>query len=197
MSWNRRDLARYAVASFVAIAGLLAVPAALAQVPGVPVPALPEAPPLPPEVTDAMEQGQDLLVPVLVDAAYQAQPGVAAVGFAVRPACSAGSLALVLVAMSGAGLPLNPSPYMKPVFIACGGSYMDGPADMVFGQVDAAAGEQLEDAVQPGLDQVHDGIQPIRPNLNEVCGAVAAIGTAPSQVPAPLNRFNMIDVLCG
>jgi hypothetical protein len=78
----------------------------------------------------------------------------------------------------------------------CGAASQDGPADAVFKQIDGAGGTQLENSVQPVLDQVHDGIAPVRPSLNDACGAIAVAGTAPNQVPPPFNRFDVTEFLC-
>jgi hypothetical protein len=67
----------------------------------------------------------------------------------------------------------------------------------VFGQVDDAAGAQLESSLQPVIDQAHDAvITPVRPSLNDACGALAVIGTAPNQVPPPFSRFDAYELLC-
>ena len=179
-----------------ALASLVLAPAARAQVP--PTPELPAAPELPPEVVAAIAQAEDVVIPILLDAAVAADPATNAVGFGLRPGCSAVALPLVLLVSAAGDVPFSVGPLTSPLFVMCGSAALDGPADDVFAQVDGAAGAQLESGVQPVLDQAHTAlIRPIRPNLNEACGAMAVVGTAPNQVPPPLSRFDMTEVLCG
>lgn len=187
---------RIVIALSSALAAMLIAPAAQAQLPS--TPELPPTPDLPPEVVAAIAQAEDIVIPILLEAAVAADPAANAVGFALRPGCSAVALPLVLLVSAAGDVPFSVGPLTSPLFVMCGAASFEGPADGVFAQVDGAAGAQLESGVQPVLDQVHAAvIRPVRPNLNEACGAMAVVGTAPNQVPPPLSRFDMTEVLCG
>ena len=186
---------RVGVTAALSLAGVFVASAAHAQLP--PTPELPAAPELPPEVVDAIAQAEDTLIPILLEAAVAADPATNAAGFALRPGCSAVALPLVLVLASAGDVPLSVGPLTSPLFVMCGSASLEGPADGVFGEVDSAAGAQVESGVQPVLDQVHGAIQPVRPNLNEACGAIAVVGTAPNQIPPPLSRFDVTETVCG
>jgi hypothetical protein len=169
-------------------AGVLAAPGASAQVPAMPS--------VPAPVSDAIGQAQDVVVPVLVDGAIQAQPAANALGFIVRPACSGAGTAVVLVAIGGGSLPASPLFVITPLLLFCAGAYAPGPADPVFKQVDGVVGPELENAVAPVLAQAHDALTPARPNLSEACSALALMGSTPSQLPPPLHRLNLVKVVC-
>ena len=187
---------RFAVLAFcVAVASAIVVPAATAQVP--PIPELPATPDIPAPLADAISQASDLIIPVLLTASDAAAPAANAAGFALRPGCSAVAFPLLLAISAGGDLPFSPGAMLTPYFVTCGAAASDGPADPVFAQVDAATGSQLEGSIDPVLEQVHDqAIMPVRPSLNEACGALAVIGTAPNQVPPPLARFDSYALLC-
>jgi hypothetical protein len=189
-------LRRFALLAFcLTVAGIVAAPSALAQVPA--LPETPAAPELPAPVVDAIAQAQDLIIPVLLQASDAAAPAANAGGFALRPGCSAVAFPLLLAIAAGGDLPFSPGAVLTPYFVTCGAASAEGPVDPVFGQVDAATGAQLESSLAPVLEQVHDAaITPVRPSLNDACGALAIIGTAPNQVPPPLARFDMYEVLC-
>jgi hypothetical protein len=191
------SLRRFALLAFcLTVTGIVSAPSARAQVP--PLPELPATPELPPEVVDAIAQAEELIIPVLLQASDAAAPGANAGGFALRPGCSAVAFPLLLAIAAGGDLPFSPGAVLTPYFVTCGAASLDGPADPVFGQVDDAMGAQLESSLAPVLDQVHDeAITPVRPSLNEACGALAIIGTAPNQVPPPLARFDSYELLCG
>lgn len=179
----------------LAIGGLVAGPAH-AQVPS--LPDTPDLPPIPAPIADAIDQAEEILIPIIVDAAIQSQVVSNAAGFALRPPCSAAGTVILLVAIAGGSLPLPVAPgvIVTPVLIFCGGAYTPGPADPVFQQVDDAAGDQLQDAVQPVLTQAGDALAPVRPNLMEACGAIALAGGTPRQLPPPLSRFDIVKEVC-
>jgi hypothetical protein len=179
------------VAVGVAMAGLLAGPAAQAQ-----VPAIPDAPEVPPEVTAALEQVEDLVIPVLVDGAIQAQAVSNALGFGLRPACAGAGTAVLLVVIAGGSLPVSPGFISTPLLIFCAGAFSPGPADPVFDIVDEQAGSTLASNVNPVLKQLRDALAPVRPNTTDACGVIALAGSTPRQVPPPLNRFNLVRLVC-
>ena len=187
---------RFAVLAACLIGWIAAAPIARAQVP--PLPELPATPELPAPLVDAIAQAQDLIIPVLIQGSDAAAPAANAGGFALRPGCSAVAFPLLLAVSAGGDLPFSPGAVLTPYFVTCGAAAADGPADPVFAHVDDAAGNELESSLTPVLDQVHDAaIMPVRPSLNDACGALAVIGTAPNQVPPPLKRFDAYEFLCG
>jgi hypothetical protein len=190
-------LRRFALLAFcLTIGAVLAAPRAHAQVPA--IPELPATPDLPQPLIEAIAQAEELIVPVLIQGSDAASPAANAGGFALRPGCSAVAFPLLLAVSAGGDLPFSPGAMLTPYFVTCGAASADGPADPVFAQVDGAAGAQLESGLQPVIDQVHDGvITPVRPSLNDACGALAIIGTAPNQVPPPFSRFDSYELLCG
>jgi len=190
------SLRRCALLAFcLTVAGIVAAPIAGAQVPA--IPELPATPDVPAPVADAIAQAADLIIPVLLEASDAAAPAANAGGFALRPGCSAVAFPLLLAISAGGDLPFSPGAMLTPYFVTCGAASSEGPADPVFMQVDDAAGAQLESSLAPVLDQVHDAaITPVRPSLNDACGALAIIGTAPNQVPPPLARFDAYELLC-
>jgi hypothetical protein len=185
---RRGSVRTLAVVLCIAIGGILAAPAAQAQ-----VPALPE---VPAPVTDALQTAQDTAVPVLIQVAVQGQAVSNAAGFALRPGCAGVGTAVLLAVLLGGSLPFSPGFISTPVLIFCAGAFAPGPADPVFEQVDGAAGAQAEGALEPVLDQVGGALAPVRPNLADVCGAVALAGSTPNQVPPPFNRFNLVKTVC-
>jgi hypothetical protein len=174
-----------ALALGLSIAGMFAGPSAQAQVPEVP-----------PEVTDALSQVEDVVIPVLVDAAVQGQAASNAVGFALRPACAGAGTAVLLVVVAGGSLPVSPGFVSTPLLIFCAGAFSPGPADPVFEQVDDQAGGALQSNLDPVLAQASDALDPVKPNLVDACGAIALAGSTPRQVPPPLNRFDFVNLLC-
>jgi hypothetical protein len=66
----------------------------------------------------------------------------------------------------------------------------------VFKQVDGAVGPQLEDAVQPVLDQAETGLDPVRPELSEVCSVLSLTGSPTKQMPPPVKRFDITGTVC-
>jgi hypothetical protein len=174
--------------------GAIAGPAAQAQVPG--VPELPDPPPIPAPVEDAIEQGKDVLIPIMVQVATAGQPAANAVGFALRPACAGTGAVLVVLAIVGGGLPASPAFALLPVLILCSAAFDPGPADPVFATVDELAGRELESTVEPVLDQVGEALTPVRPELSEVCSVIGLMGSTPRQVPPPLNRFDITGTVC-
>jgi hypothetical protein len=179
-----------------AVAGAATVSGAQAQVPA--VPELPATPELPAPLVEAIGQAEELIIPVLIQGSDAAAPAANAGGFALRPGCSAVAFPLLLAISAGGDLPFSPGAMLTPYFVTCGAASAEGPADGVFAQVDSAAGAQLESSLQPVIDQVHNAVvTPVRPSLNEACGALAVIGTAPNQVPPPLSRFDSYDLVCG
>lgn len=185
-------------ASVVVLGALLLViglsSSALAQ-----VPELPPLPEIPEPVADAVRTAQDAAVPALTDAAVAGAPAFNAVGFALRPGCSAAGTTVVLSALLGSALPLPVSPTVAllPVFIACGYAFDEGPADPVFEQVDAAAGPSVQDATAPVIEQAATAMSPVRPTLSEGCSILSLFGGAPKQVPPPLDRLDLLSAICG
>jgi hypothetical protein len=177
-----------AVVLCLAVGAVFAAPAAQAQVP--------ELPPIPEPVTTALQQVQDAAIPVLIQVSTAAQPVSNAGGFALRPGCAGVGTAVLLAVLLGGSLPFSPGFVSTPVLIFCAGAFAPGPADPVFSQVDQAAGAQAYGLAEPVLDQVGAALAPARPNLADVCGAVALAGSTPNQVPPPLNRFNLIQTVC-
>ena len=186
---SRRGLVRtLAVVLCVSIGAIFAAPAAQAQVP--------ELPAIPEPVSAALQQAQDAAIPVLIQVSTAAQPVSNATGFALRPGCAGIGTAVLLAVLLGSSLPFSPGFVSTPVLIFCAGAFAPGPADPVFEQVDQAAGAAAYGAAEPVLDQVGAALAPVRPNLADVCGAVALAGSTPNQVPPPLNRFNLIQTVC-
>jgi hypothetical protein len=177
-----------AVVVGVAIAGLVSGPAAQAQVPPVPE--------VPPEVQAVLGQVEDLVIPVLVDAAVQAQAVSNAVGFALRPGCAGAGTAVLLVVVAGGSLPVSPGFISTPLLIFCAGAFGPGPVDPVFEMVDDQAGATLAAQVKPVLSQARTALAPVRPSLTDACGVIALAGSTPRQVPPPLNRFDFVKVVC-
>ena len=176
--------------------GSLALFVALGSQAAAQVPALPE---VPEPVTDSVNEAQNTVVPLMVDGAIAAQPAAQAAGFALRPACSAAGTTVVVAALLGGTLPLPVSPglVMTPAFIMCGAAFAEGPADPLLAQVDGVAGPPVEDAAKPVLDQLSTAIAPARPNLSEGCTALALFGSAPEELPPPLNRPDVLGAICG
>ena len=186
-SWVRR----LAVVVCMGMAGLLAAPAANAQIPSVP-----GAPELPPQVSDALGTASSTLIPILVQGAIQAQPVANAAGFALRPGCAGLGTAVLLVVLAGGSLPVSPGFVSTPVLIFCAGAFAPGPADPVFGTMDGAVGGQVSGQVNPVLKQVSAQLAPVKPQLADACGVIALLGSTPTQVPPPLNRFNVTRLVC-
>lgn len=189
----RRTVRGLAVVCVMAIAGLVAPGFAQAQVPGVPVPGVPE---VPPQVNDAISQAEDTVIPVLVDAAVQGQAVSNAAGFALRPACAGAGTAVLLIVIAGGTLPVSPGFVSTPLLIFCAGAFSPGPVDPVFQTIDDEAGTTLQSNLDPVLRQARDAVTPVRPNLAEACGVLALMGSTPRQVPPPLNRFDLLKVVC-
>lgn len=187
---------RYARRTAAVLLGSLALTVVLGSTASAQVPALPE---VPEQVTDAVNEVQNVVVPLMVDAALAGQPAANALGFALRPGCSGAGTAVVVAALLGGTLPLPVSPglVMTPAFIMCGAAFTPGPADPLFMQVDGVAGPQVEDAASPVLDQLSSAIAPARPNLSEGCAALALFGSAPKQLPPPLHRPDVLGAVCG
>jgi hypothetical protein len=154
---------------------------------------------VPEQVGDAVNEVQNAVVPLMVDAAIAGQPAANALGFALRPGCSGAGTAIVVAALLGGTLPLPVSPglVMTPAFIMCGAAFAEGPADPLFMQVDGVAGAQVEDAAQPVLDSLSTTIAPVRPSLSEACTAAALFGSAPEQLPPPAHRPDILSAVCG
>ncbi len=163
------------------------------------VPETPDLPEVPEQVGDAVNEVQNTVVPVMVDAAIAGQPAANALGFALRPGCSGAGTAIVVAALLGGTLPLPVSPglVMTPAFIMCGAAFAEGPADPLFMQVDGVAGQQVEDAAQPALDQLSTAVAPARPSLSEACSAASLFGSAPEELPPPAHRPDILSALCG
>ncbi|MGH2759829.1 MAG: hypothetical protein ACRDKJ_09735 [Actinomycetota bacterium] len=190
---------RYARRTAAVVLGSLALVVALGSTASAQVPALPELPEAPEEVTGAVNEVQNVVVPIMVDAAIAGQPAAQAVGFALRPGCSGAGTAVIVAALLGSTLPLPVSPglVMSPAFIMCGAAFAEGPADPLLAQVDGAAGPPVEDAAAPVLDQLSTAIAPVRPNLSEGCTALALFGSAPEELPPPSNRLDVVGAVCG
>ena len=189
---RRAWVRRLAVVVTLGMAGLLAAPAAVhAQIP--PTPAVPE---LPPQVNDALVSAEQTLIPVLIQGAVQAQPVANAAGFGLRPGCAGLGTAVLLLVLAGGTLPVSPGFVSAPVLIFCAGAFTPGPADPVFDTVDGAAGSQAAAAVNPVLKQIGAQLAPAKPQIASACAVVALSGSTPSQVPPPLNRFNITKVVC-
>ncbi len=186
---------RYARRTAAVLVGSLALTLALGSTASGQVPELPE---VPEQVSDAMGEVQNTVVPLMVDAAIAGQPAANAVGFAMRPGCSGAGTAIVVAALLGTTLPLPVSPglVMTPAFIMCGAAFAPGPADPLFMQVDGVVGPQFEDATAPVLDQLSTAIAPARPNISEACTALALFGSAPEELPPPLHRPDVIGAIC-
>ena len=185
VKWLVRGLA---VVVSLSLAAFLVAPAAEAQVP--------ETPDIPAPLAEAVATAQETLIPVVVDASQQAQPVANAGGFALRPGCAGVGTAVLLAVLLGGSLPFSPGFVSTPVLIFCAGAFAPGPADPVFQQVDMAAGGALEGAAAPVLAQASTALAPARPQLADVCGAIALAGSTPNQVPPPLSRFDLTGTVC-
>lgn len=185
VKWFMRGLA---VAVCLSLTAFLVGPAAEAQVP--------ETPDIPAPLAEAIAMAQETLIPVVVDGAQQAQPVANAAGFALRPGCAGVGTAVLLAVLLGGTLPFSPGFISAPVLIFCAGAFAPGPVDPVFQQIDAAAGGALEGAAAPVLAQAGTALAPARPQLADVCGAIALAGSTPRQVPPPLSRFDVTGTVC-
>lgn len=180
---------RFVAATALAVAALL-----FASVPArAQVPALPE---VPPEVGDALQTVQDTVVPILVQAANEARPVANGIGWALRPGCSLTGAAFLVIAVAGGTLPVNPGFTATPVFLLCAAANSPGQADPFFKELDRQYGKTIYDTVNPILKQAAAQLAPVRPELQDVCGVLALIGSAPRQVPPPLNRFDFVSLIC-
>jgi hypothetical protein len=177
-----------AVVLCLSIGAIFVAPGAHAQVP--------ELPDVPQPVADAMAQVQEAAIPVLVQVAVQGQAVSNAAGFALRPGCAGVGTAVLLAVLLGGSLPFSPGFVSTPVLIFCAGAFAPGPADPVFDQVDGAAGAQAESTLEPVMDQAGAAFAPVRPQLADVCGAIALAGSTPNQVPPPFNRFSVTQTVC-
>ena len=192
---SRRAGVRCLVVAACVVVGTIAGPLARAQVPPG-VPEVPDPPHIPAPIAGAIEQGKDTRVPIMVDAATAAQPAATAGGFLFRAPCSATGTVVVLLAIAGGGLPASPAFVLLPVLIFCSAAYDPGPADPVFETVDGTAGATLESNIEPVLNQAGDALDPVRPNLAEVCAVIGLMGSTPRQLPPPLDRFDITGTVC-
>ena len=186
---------RITVVVCLVLAGSLGAPlvGAQAQVPGLPPVPAPAPPAIPAPVLDAVDTAGDTAVPVLVDAAKQAQPVSNAGGPAFRPACVQGGT--IALALGLAGLPIDPAIVTKPLVTFCKGALKAGPTDPVFATVDAAAGPQVQTAVEPVLVQANPVIEQARPQAAPVC-LVLGLAVPSLVVPPPAHRFNVTREAC-
>jgi hypothetical protein len=167
----------------------------LASGAGAQVPPVPPVPEPPPEVTDALTQAQEAAFPVLVQVATGAQPVMTAGGPAVRPVCGSPLASLVLVLAVG-NVPLQPGFVGGPLNLMCAGAWGVSPADGVLGTVDRAAGQDVEDAVDPVLGQVQSALAPAHPNLGQACWAWLVAVPPYYLMPPPISRFDAGRVVC-
>ncbi len=181
---------RFVAAMAMAVAALLFASTVPARAQ---VPALPE---VPPEVTDALHTIQDTVVPILIQAANEGRPTVNGIGWALRPACSTSGSVFLVVAVAGGTLPVSPGFAATPLFILCAAAQSRGPADRGFDDLDKQYGKQIYDTINPILKQAAAQLAPVRPSLADACGVLALIGSAPRQVPKPLNRFDLVKLIC-
>lgn len=162
-----------------------AAPSARAQVPAVPEP-----------VAGQLDGAQETLFPVLVQVATAVQPVMTAGGFAFRPVCGAPGTSVVLV-LALQQVPLQPGFVSTPLNLVCAGAFGIGPADAVFGTVDAAAGKQLQASLDPVLDQAGAAIAPQRPSLARACSVIGLAAPPTYFFPMPLGRFDVTREICG
>jgi hypothetical protein len=157
---------------------------------------VPDLPELPPEIEGAIHTVQDTVIPILIDAANQGRPAVNAVGFALRPGCSAVNAGLLVVVIAGGALPVSPGFAATPWYVFCAGAFSAGPVDPIFKDLDRQYGATIYNSVQPTLKQAAALLAPVRPDLQDACGVLALIGSAPRQVPPPFHRFDFIKLIC-
>ncbi len=184
------------VALTAASAVLFASAPAHAQLP--PVPQLPRIE-LPEPVADAAVTAIDTVLPVVGNAAIEARPAAAAIGFGLRAPCAAvgGATFVLALGSSIVVLPVPTGVFLGPAVIFCSGAFQEGPADPVLEQVDGASGAMFEEQGGAVLDQVSGGLEPAKPSLDEGCGVVKIFGEMPRQAPPPLHRLDYIAVVCG
>jgi len=181
---------RFVAATAMAIAALLFASSVPARAQ---VPALPE---VPPEVEDALHTIQDTVVPILIQAANEGRPVANGIGWALRPGCSSTGSVFLVVAVAGGTLPVSPGFAATPLFILCAAAHSPGQADPFFKELDRQYGKTIFDTVNPILKQAAAQLAPVRPELSDVCGVLALIGSAPRQVPPPLHRFDFVSLIC-
>lgn len=181
---------RFVAATALAVAALLFASSVPARAQ---VPALPE---VPPEVGDALQTIQDTVVPLLVQAANEARPVANGIGWALRPGCALNGAAFLVIAVAGGTLPVSPGFAATPVFVLCAAANSSGQADPFFKELDRQYGKTIYDNVNPILKQAAAQLAPVRPELQDVCGVLALIGSAPRQVPPPLHRFDFVSLIC-
>jgi len=190
-----RRLSRWA--SALVLVAVFFPTAASAQ--GLPAPPA-EVPPLPDPIPATLEQVVGAVAPQANDAAEQLAPVAVATGFAFRPACSTVGTSLVALVLAGAYVPVPATVVgqaVGPFLIYCAYTYMAGPADPVFMQLDAAVGPAISEQIDPLTGQVSGALEPVSSQLAAGCGYSPLLAAPVSSVPPPFNRVDLIKVVCG
>lgn len=186
-------------ATWLAVIGMAAllVPAhAIAQ--DLPPPPI-DVPPVPEPVPTTIEQLLDTVGPAANDTAEQLAPLATASGFAFRPACSTIGTAMVALVLAGAYVPsaVNFGQVVGPLLVYCAHTYKAGPVDPVFAQIDAMVAPGFDDQVAPVMEQAYDAAAPVREQLSSGCGYSPLIAAPLASLPMPLNRIDLVKVVCG
>ena len=186
---------RWLVVPIVMAAFLVHAPAFGQDLPPPPadVPAVPEP------VPSTIEQALDTVGPAANDAATQLAPVATGTGFAFRPACSTVGTAMVALVLAGAYAPsaVNFGHAVGPLLVYCAHTYKAGPVDPVFAQIDAMLAPTYDDQVAPVMKQAYDAAAPVREQLAAGCGYSPLIAAPLASLPMPLNRIDLVKVVCG
>lgn len=159
-----------------------------------------EVPRLPDPVISTLEQVVGTVAPPANDTAEQLAPVAVATGFAFRPACSTVGTSLVALVLAGAYVPVPVTVVgqaVGPFLIYCAYTYMAGPADPVFMQLDGAVGPAVSEQLDPLAGQVSGALEPVTSQLAAGCGYSPLLAAPVSSVPPPFNRVDLIKVVCG
>jgi hypothetical protein len=160
------------------------------------VPSTPEVPTLPPEVAQAFEQAEDTFQPLVIQAQGVAYPALNAVGFALRPACAATWVTVLVVPTVQQNLPISPALLYTGVYGVCGPASSRGPADDVSDQADTAAGRDAYAAAKPVIADVTEALAPARPDAS-TCATLRLVAPPSYSLPKTIGRVNAVKVVCG
>jgi hypothetical protein len=182
---------------FIAVVAALSPAAASAQ--DLPPPPA-EIPPPPEPIPSTLEQVVGTVAPPANDAAESLAPVAEATGFAFRPACSTVGTSLVALVLAGAYVPVPATVFgqaVGPFLIYCAYTYNLGPADPVFMQLDAAVGPTISEQIDPVIKQAGDAMEPVHGQLAAGCGYSPLLAAPVASTPGPLNRVDLIKLICG
>jgi hypothetical protein len=189
-------LAKLAVATMVGLASLLPTQA-YAQ--------LPDPPPYPdmPEVTEPLEanldQVADQFVPFGNTVAEQTALAGKLAGPTLRPACAAVGVAVVATVLGGGYFPFRvpAGKAASPVQYFCTNSYFYGTLDYRIDDVDAVAGPPVTQVNDTVIVPASEQLAPIHEQAAAGCGFSPLVGSPAQQVPRPVNRLDLVRLICG